>query len=63
MDAYIIYRWGGVVDDGKQQPVREHVVISVVVVKQPSGSLTEHIESSKSSAGWKGWMGVQGVAM
>lgn len=41
-------------DYGKQQSVREHAVIGVVVVKEPSGSLTEHIESSKNTAGVQG---------
>lgn len=40
-------------DCGKQ-PVREHGAIGGVVVKKPSGSLTEHIESSKSTAGGSG---------
>lgn len=41
-------------DYSKQQSVREHVVKGVVVVKEPFGSLTEHIESSKSTAGGSG---------
>ncbi len=32
----------------------KHVVIGGAVVKEPSGSLTEHIESSKSTAGGSG---------
>lgn len=42
------------VDRGKQLSVRQHVVIGVAVVKEPSGSPTEHIESSKSTAGGSG---------
>lgn len=42
------------VDYSKQESVREHVVVGVVVVKEPSGSMTEHIESSKSTAGGSG---------
>lgn len=38
--------------------VGQHVVISATVVKQPSGSLTEHTGSRKSSAGGPG--GLQG---
>lgn len=42
------------VDYGKQQSIRGHAVIGIVVVKEPSGSLTEHIESSKNTAGVQG---------
>lgn len=38
-------------DYGKQEPGGEHVVIGVMVVKGPFGSMKQHTESSKIPVG------------
>lgn len=39
------------VDYGKQQSGGEHIVIGVIVVKGPFGSMKQHTESSKIPVG------------